>query len=182
MPVRSGLPQRGKPGPKPTSTLAKSKRGHGQRLTLLDRFEIVNLKRLHPDWSARTLAEAVKCRPETVRLVLLASNREIVELMAASGSALLDDWRQASALAAVRGDHRPAKDWLLHSGLIDPVPDSQRSAGPAVVIINAPLPGMPGALPVLEAQVRPADAVDAGSAGAGESQKGTRSDAGPAQD
>lgn len=48
----------------------------------------------------------------------------------------VDDWTQASANAARRGDHRPARDLLLHAGVIEPLADTsgQRSTQIAIVI------------------------------------------------
>ena len=127
-------------------------RPRGKRLSLLDRYQLLKLHQLHPEWSMAQLGEAVGCNRETARLVCLASTREAQDLMAAAGSERLADWEQASRLASARGDHRPAKDWLMHAGTIDPLPESGRGSGPAVVILNAPLPGMPGsALKILDA-------------------------------
>jgi len=67
--------------------------------------------------------------------------------MAAYAEPALRAWLQAQGVAAVRGDHRPARDWLMHAGVIDPLPDAGKGSGPAVVIINAPMPGMPGYVP-----------------------------------
>jgi hypothetical protein len=118
----------------------------------LDRYSILKLHQLHPEWSTAQLGEAAGCHRETARLICLASTREAQDLMAAAGSERLADWEQASRLASARGDHRPAKDWLMHAGTIDPLPESGRGSGPAVVILNAPLPGMPGsAVKILDA-------------------------------
>ena len=44
------------------------------------------------------------------------------------------NWVEASLNAATRGDHRPARDLLLHTRVIDPV-DGDRRSGPTVQIV-----------------------------------------------
>jgi hypothetical protein len=55
--------------------------------------------------------------------------------MAAKGLDAAEHWLKASATAAQKGDHRPAKDWLLHTGAIDPVADSNGQGRTQVAII-----------------------------------------------
>jgi hypothetical protein len=128
----------------------QANRGPGKRLTLTDRYLLLELRRIHPDWSYADLATAGGVNVETARLVCLAAGRTAIELMTANAGPMLQSWARASRKASDRGDHRPAKDWLLHAGSIDPLPETTRGNGPAVVIINSPLPGMPGyQVPVL---------------------------------
>ena len=56
--------------------------------------------------------------------------------MAAKARQRVEDWDHASAKAASRGDHRPAKDWLLHVHAIDPV--AQESAVQVAILIGTP--------------------------------------------
>lgn len=44
-------------------------------------------------------------------------------------------WDKALDTAAQRGDHRPARDLLLHTGLIEPLADTSGQRGPQVAII-----------------------------------------------
>lgn len=48
------------------------------------------------------------------------------KFMVSKALARLDDWETASAEAAKKGDHRPAKDWLLHAQEIEPIADSPK--------------------------------------------------------
>jgi hypothetical protein len=122
----------------------RKKRGPGQRLTLADRYKILVLHRTHPTWSTRQLAEAAGVSHETARLTVIAAGKDAAELMAALAEPMIHEWRKAAERASARGDHRPAKDWLLYAGVLEQLPDAGRGPGPAVVIINHPLPGMPG--------------------------------------
>ena len=128
-----------------TVAASRKKRGPGERLTLVDRDKILQLHKAHPDWTLRQLADACGVSHETARLTVIAAGKDAAELMAAYAEPMMNEWRVAAIAAARRGDHRPAKDWLLYAGVLDQLPDAGRGAGPAVVIINQPLPGTPGA-------------------------------------
>jgi hypothetical protein len=127
-----------------TTLKRRADRGPGKRLTFADRYRILELHRANPDWSYVRLATECGVNPETARHTVLAASRSAVDLMQAYAAPMLEDWIGASRKASARGDHRPARDWLLHAGSIEPMPESTRTSGPAVVIINNPLPGMPG--------------------------------------
>jgi len=129
---------------KPEVVRARARRGPGKRLTLADRYYLLETHRLHPDWSHGKLAEYCGVNIETARLAVIAAGKNAADLMAAYAAPVLKDWIRASKIAGTKGDHRPARDWLLHAGSIEPLPDTSRGNGPAVVIINSPLPGMPG--------------------------------------
>ena len=49
------------------------------------------------------------------------------------------DWVTASAIAAKRGDHKPAKELLLHLGVIERLGNTAKATTPLVIV------GMPGA-------------------------------------
>jgi hypothetical protein len=59
-------------------------------------------------------------------------------------------WRRALPVAAEKGDHRPARDLLLHTGAIEPIAKHEESAvtvlvgGGGIVNIGQPLAGAPG--------------------------------------
>jgi hypothetical protein len=155
------MPRRFKPPPetdssvgdaqaKPTKTRAK-----GARLSTLDRYQILALHRQRPDLSYRELGALCSCTPSTAREVCLMAGKDAQEIMSAQAGPMLDAWLTAALVAASRGDHRPAKEWLLHGGTLEQLPDVARSTGPAVVIINSPLPGMPGAAIEVRAALPP---------------------------
>lgn len=120
----------------------RTARRPGQRLTFADRFRLLELHRAHPEWSSRQLGDAAGVHHETARLACIAASKDVSLLLEAYAVPLLRDWRKASQAAARHGDHRPAKDWLLHAGLIDPLPDPSHG-GPQIVVINHSLPGLP---------------------------------------
>ena len=132
------------------------RRGQGKRITWADRVRLLELHREHPAWSCRQLALAANVHHETARLAILAVAQRTSDLMAACALARLTDWRRASRAAARRGDHRPARDWLLHANVIDPLPDPSRGSGAPIVIVNHPLPGMPASPVPIDARQNPA--------------------------
>jgi hypothetical protein len=129
-----------KPAPK-----RKAHRGPGQRLSLTDRFHLLELHKAHPQWSISELADHAGVNPKTAHFVVTAASKSAAELMAAYAGPALMQWLKAMKVAATRGDHRPTKDWLMHAGSIDPLPETQRGSGPSIVIVNASLPGLPAA-------------------------------------
>jgi len=137
--------KRAKGSGSPRALRRKADRGPGIRLTFADRYRLLELHRSNPGWSYDRLSAESGIGSETVRLTLIAASKNAADLMAAYAEPVLRQWLRASKVASTRGDHRPSKDWLLHAGSIEPLPDTARGTGPAVVIINSPLPGMPGA-------------------------------------
>jgi hypothetical protein len=56
---------------------------------------------------------------------------------------MLTVWEQAAEKAAEKGYHQPAKDYLLHAGVIDPV---DTGTGTRVNVgVQLVVPGLPGA-------------------------------------
>jgi hypothetical protein len=60
------------------------------------------------------------------------------KLMQAKALDRIEDWEDASTKAASKGDHRPAKDWLLHAKVIDPVEDSSTARTQVAILIGTP--------------------------------------------
>jgi hypothetical protein len=81
-------------------------------------------------------------------MICKTAGKSAADLMAVYAEPMLRDWIRASKAAAHRGDHRPSRDWLLHAGSIDPLPETQRGSGTTVVVVNNPLPGLPGSAPL----------------------------------
>lgn len=127
----------------PSETASKPTRGQGERLTLNERYQLLELHKAHPDWTYAQLGHAAGCSHETARLTCIAAGRSAVDLMAAYAAPMFHLWRKAAMVAASRGDHRPTKEWLLHAAVLDPLPDSAKSSGTSITIVNNPLPGMP---------------------------------------
>ena len=132
--LESAVPPRPKGRP-------RAKRPAGQRLNFADRYRLLETHRKNPDWSYSRLAEECGTSVETARVSCIAAGRDAAELMSAFAAPMLKLWQLAARNAAKRGDHRPAKEWLLHAGTIDPLPDAGRGTGTTINIVNAPLPG-----------------------------------------
>lgn len=62
----------------------------------------------------------------------------VVKLLQAKGLDFAEDWIKASAKAAEKGDHRAAKDALIHAKLIEPVGDSVNGSTRIAIIIGTP--------------------------------------------
>lgn len=65
-------------------------------------------------------------------------DRGVVNLLAAKGLDLAENWLNAAEKAATKGDHRPAKDALLHAKLIEPVEDSGATRTNIAIVIGTP--------------------------------------------
>lgn len=61
--------------------------------------------------------------------------------MGASSVLRVADWATASRRAAGKGDHRPARDWLLHAGVIQPI--AEQAPVTVQVAVGVALPGIP---------------------------------------
>jgi hypothetical protein len=123
----------------------KAHRVPGIRLTLVDRYRLLELHKANPTWSYRELAAQAGVNETTARITCIAASKSAADLMSAYAAPALMQWLKAMKVAATRGDHRPTKDWLMHAGSIDPLPETQRGSGPSIVIVNASLPGLPSA-------------------------------------
>jgi hypothetical protein len=71
-----------------------------------------------------------------------------LKYLMANGLDFAEDWRAASMEAAKKGDHRPAKDALLHLHVIDPLADTATGSGVTIIIGNGhaqagPTPAFP---------------------------------------
>lgn len=89
--------------------------------------------------SQTAISDKLCIAPKTVK-ELIADAKGILE---AESSNVLKDWRTAASVGASKGRHEPARDWLLHAGVIAPIAD-QKPQGPQVIIGIASLPGLPG--------------------------------------
>lgn len=76
------------------------------------------------------------------------------KFMAAKALDRIEDWESASQKAAEKGDHRPAKDWLLHAGAIEPVNDGSQGGTRIAIMIGTPEKPIHADLPqVIDVQV-----------------------------
>ena len=74
------------------------------------------------------------------RLRLIEEDTEtgVVRLLNAKGLDFAEDWMRASQVAALKGDHRPAKDALLHAKAIEPVNDGSQGRTNIAIVIGTP--------------------------------------------
>jgi DNA-binding CsgD family transcriptional regulator len=122
------------------------------RLSLEDLGEIVRLAAR--GLSQRKIAEIVGCSQPSVSYALqrMAGTADDVKAVArAKTLKVMTKWEQAIAVAALRGDHRPAREFveLAHSELR---PQLTSGAGGGGVTVIVGMPGAPVQLPILEAK------------------------------
>ena len=89
--------------------------------------------------TSHEIAKEVSSDYRTVEAVL--TNRDVSKdalklLMADDAIAALSDWRNARNIAAAQGKHAPAKDWLLHAGVIEPIQQQQQAGSSVTVVIG----------------------------------------------
>jgi hypothetical protein len=89
--------------------------------------------------SQTAISDKLTLAPQTVK-ELIAGAKGMLE---AESLGVLQDWRTAATVGASKGRHEPARDWLLHAGVVAPLADS-KPQGPQVIIGIASLPGLPG--------------------------------------
>jgi hypothetical protein len=113
------------------------------------------IARLHREGrTQREIAAIIGCSQPSVGYALkrLAANSEdIVAVMKAKSQKALEQWETATEVAAKRGDHRPAREFIeaAHPELR---PQQGNSGGGGGVTIIIGQPGAPISLPVIEVQ------------------------------
>jgi hypothetical protein len=122
------------------------------KLTFAD---IELLIRMHKDGRTQVeIANVLQCSQATVSTTLakLKQTPEVVQaLMKGESTGVLTQWRKATRIAAKRGDHRPAREWI-EAAYPELRPQQGNSAGGGGVTINIGMPGAPIQLPVIEVQ------------------------------
>ena len=143
----------------------RRKPGRGSQVTPDERLAI---QRAHliDGQNQQQLADRFGRTRETIGHVLknegfLAVKREVYEALAEEARGVLKghvrtaakDWRTASGIAAKKGDHRPAKDLLLHAGAIERVGET---SGPQVIVCVG-MPGSPAMKAPTQADIEAAE-------------------------
>ena len=149
----------------PVVKAPRRKSGRGSQVTPDERLAIQRAH-LTDGLNQRQLADRFGRTRETIGHVLkdegfLAVKREAYEAMAEEARSVLKghvrtaakDWRTASGIAAKKGDHRPAKDLLLHAGAIDRVGET---SGPQVIVCVG-MPGSPAVKAPTQADIEAAE-------------------------
>lgn len=135
-PLREALPM--------TMDSFRHKPGRGSSVSPAERREI-QLTALTECASQEALAERFGRTRSTIRRVLRhpsfeklkdTMNAELAvearQVLSSHRTAAARAWAASLERAAQKGDHRPAKDLLLHSGVIEPV--SHEGNGPSVIV------------------------------------------------
>ncbi|MFN0314736.1 MAG: hypothetical protein ACKVQA_06850 [Burkholderiales bacterium] len=73
-----------------------------------------------------------------LQLVEDDTERGVVKLLNAKALDLTENWIDAARIAAEKGDHRPAKDALLHARAIEPIADSGAGGTRIAIVIGTP--------------------------------------------
>lgn len=107
----------------------------------MDRVVIWRAAKANPELSGRMLAELLGKPETTVRRALKLAQYQPKELLQAIESEAVNAWKDAIPIAARKGDHRPAKDLLLHTRAIEPVDSAARTAL-TLVIAGVSMPGL----------------------------------------
>jgi hypothetical protein len=108
---------------------------------LINRVLIWRMKRLHPDWSVPQVALQVRQPINVVRHALKLLEVAPKDILQAYEHDSVGAWVSAIPIAAAKGDHRPAKDLLLHSRAIDPV-QLQGQTQIAIIFTTGTVPGL----------------------------------------
>ena len=113
-------------------------RGDGSRLPLDKRLAIHALA--SQGKSATEIAQIVESDPRTIHAALSKrydTKEAIKHLLADDALAALSDWQTARQVAASKGKHLPAKDWLQHADLLDnPAPSHADGSARISVVIG----------------------------------------------
>lgn len=118
--------------------MTPDERKHILRLALVERLSIAAISR-RVDRDRSTVSGLLRSAEGLqLRQQLQGDEREqVLQLLKASGLSVAREWRHAVDVASNKGNHAPAKDWLLHAGLVDPIQDDT-SKGGLVIQIGTP--------------------------------------------
>lgn len=108
---------------------------------LINRVIIWRARKSHPEFSIPKLAEHLRMPEPTVRHAVKLLEVAPKEILQAFEYNAVGAWVAAVPLAAAKGDHRPAKDLLLHTRAIDPV-QLQGQTQIAIIFAGAEVPGL----------------------------------------
>lgn len=113
------------------------------RTTYLQRNLVLALKEAQPTLSLRAIADAVGISESSVSRVLAYQVADVKAstkgVMATAILERLDDWAKASRIAAKKGYHQPAKEFIEAAGGIDAKPTTQATVTVApTVVLNMP--------------------------------------------
>jgi hypothetical protein len=108
---------------------------------LIQRVKIWQAHELFPDLNSVQLADRLQMPRYAVAYALRIQRVAPVEMLKAYSHQAVKAWAEAIPAAAVKGDHKPARDLLLHTRQIEPVsPD--KTAGVQIIFNTLSVPGL----------------------------------------
>ncbi len=108
---------------------------------LMERALIWRARKVNPTLSVPEIAQLLRRPKSTVRHALKLLEVAPKDILQAYEHDAVSAWVQAVPIAAGKGDHRPAKDLLLHSRAIDPV-QLQGQQQINIIISSSLVPGL----------------------------------------
>ena len=112
------------------------------RTTMLQRSLVLSLRKATPDASLRAIADAVGISESSVRRIIAYQTADVKAtteaVMQTAVLERLDDWAKASRIAAKKGYHQPAKDFLEAAKAIEPKPTGPSVTVAPTVVLNMP--------------------------------------------
>lgn len=105
---------------------------------------VAKLKSSEPDLSYREIGIRVGLSATTVSRICRRFAWDVTakDVMQLETRERIREWRAASQMAAARGKHEAARDWLLYSKAIDPVTTKDTTVQVGVQVVVAPIPGV----------------------------------------
>lgn len=140
--------------PDTTETLSRTQ-DYGSRLNPTKTVAILSLYDANPTIGITQLSAAVQSDARTVRAVLDRHRNRQADAKALLADYAIQaavDWQTASGKAAKSGNHQPARDLLLHTGVIEPT-STRVSVGVGVTVVLGS--------PATPAHYEPAQAIEA---------------------
>jgi len=120
------------------------------RIPFSTRLAVLELATTSPHLSHSEIGRLLGLSHQSVMRLRQAATTDVKSLtqtvMQSDIAPALEEWTAARTQAALRGDHRPSRDWLVAAGAIE---DTSKAASVAVgfQVVIAPSPGTPAYLP-----------------------------------
>jgi hypothetical protein len=108
---------------------------------LINRVLVWRQRKANPTLSIPALAELCRMPVPTVRHAVKLLEVSPKEILEAYETEAVGAWIDAVPIASSKGDHRPAKDLLLHSRAIEPV-QLQGQTNIAIIFTTGTVPGL----------------------------------------
>jgi len=111
------------------------------KLTLHEHALIVRCHLNNPKLSQNKIAQLLHVDPRTVSKALRYEGVKAVDLLQVAEKHAAQQWIRSIKPAARKGDHKPAKDLLLHTRAIEPV-ETDRGTTVQIIFGGAVIPGI----------------------------------------